>query len=570
MIPTMLPLGVIARTQEHFGNLNLPVAAEITHHQIVVATALASNATLFYSGLLHDILKPALHFEKHEKRWRWKHLSDVKINGKRVSVKDVLRSISFPQSLDVDIDELIHLVESHHDPKDADKNPIGYVEKRDKLGIPLIEATILPSKDFSKMGLYVCLETAGLNHPYHYFILTLIYYGLKSYLNKEVYGKTFKSLGLRRLTVDYYFGNIGMPKINYEDKNGTLSLSYFIPSTEFKGLHIRHEYSDDIEFNISGTSDNVTFSFNWSDVLVYMVPHIDLYKNKISFKVVCVIPGSVSYHNGKAYMNEEAEKEFENKVNKILELIIKDLKIDKSLIDYLEEKESGDHSCLFCGKKTNYKYMLGKKFTDYPRIRGGSIDHICPLCYVGSKLEEDLRTSGPIFAIPLAGEPIEVHISRDFYQKYGELINTKEGVIPSIIGYSTLQLLSNAWYISLLKKIELKKIEDLNITWAKAYSVRAKKDVNDLYFRFFISRKVLLYPLEIKIRPRAIVSSYGEKNKKFVLNTDLLEGYILWKGKELELTEEQLDALEPILKDIKNIRQVVESYNKVVSLYGLR
>jgi len=58
----MLSFGVIARTQEYFDGI--PVVAEITHHQLIVATALASDAALFYSGLFHDILKPLLRFRK--------------------------------------------------------------------------------------------------------------------------------------------------------------------------------------------------------------------------------------------------------------------------------------------------------------------------------------------------------------------------------------------------------------------------------------------------------------------------------------------------------------------------
>jgi len=69
----MLPFGVIARTQEYFGGI--PAAAEITHHQLIVATALASDTTLFYSGLLHDILKPLLRFRKINNEWRWWHLN---------------------------------------------------------------------------------------------------------------------------------------------------------------------------------------------------------------------------------------------------------------------------------------------------------------------------------------------------------------------------------------------------------------------------------------------------------------------------------------------------------------
>ncbi|MEL9908245.1 MULTISPECIES: hypothetical protein [Thermoprotei] len=62
----MLLFGVIGRTQEYFGGL--PLMAEITHHQLIVATAIASEPSLFFAGLLHDVLKPLLNFVKDEKR----------------------------------------------------------------------------------------------------------------------------------------------------------------------------------------------------------------------------------------------------------------------------------------------------------------------------------------------------------------------------------------------------------------------------------------------------------------------------------------------------------------------
>ncbi|OWJ54731.1 hypothetical protein [Pyrodictium delaneyi] len=580
----MLPLGIIARTQEYFGGI--PVAAEITHHQIIVATALATDATLFYAGLLHDILKPALNFEKTPKGWRWKHLYDVKVNGKKVSVKDILRGVSFPYSLNVDMDELIDLVISHHDRGADEVNPISYVESRRKLGLPLIEATLLPSKDFNKIGLHVCLEAVGLNHPYHYFVLTLIYYGLKHYLNK-LYGEIFRSLGLQRLVVDYHFGDADIPRIDYKD--GVLSISYFVSSNEFRGLHIRHEYSDDIEFNIIKTNSGAALSFGWSDVLVYMVPYTG--SSEVSYRIACVIPGLVKYKNEKVEEDVRVKEEFEAKVSEVLVEVINDLESNIDLkenyrqliIDYLRGNEKGDYSCLFCGKKTDRKVklsrsgLLSEKFTDYHRIRGsaeGLEASICPLCHVGFVLEEKFRRQGPSFTIPLAGEPIDVNVSKDFVESfmssYGQLpINIEEGVILSVLGHSTLQLASNAWYISLLKEIESRPI---SLPWIKAYVVRAQRDINDLYFRFFISREVLLYPLLVKIRPRAIISSYGGRNKKFVLNTDLLEGHLLWKGEEHDLTEEQLDALRPILREIdkSNIGELRKLYSRVVGLYGLR
>ena len=78
-----------------------------------------------------------------------------------------------------------------------------------------------------------------------------------------------------------------------------------------------------------------------------------------------------------------------------------------------------------------------------------------------------------------------------------------------------------------------------------------------------------IYPLIIKIRPKALISSYGGKNKKFILNTEILEGHTLWRGLEFDLTEEQLDALESITRDIKT-SLFKKIYGKMVNLYGLR
>ena len=148
------------------------------------------------------------------------------------------------------------------------KNPINYIEN--KLGLPIIESTILPCKKLSEMGLYTCVEVKGLNHPYHYFVLNLLYQAIKYRLNK-IYGEIFSGFRLNRLVIDYYFGEGKTPFVNYN--NGVLSITYFVPSEKFKGLHVKHEYGSDLTFNISESGDNITISFGWSDVcLLYTSP----------------------------------------------------------------------------------------------------------------------------------------------------------------------------------------------------------------------------------------------------------------------------------------------------------
>ena len=123
--------------------------------------------------------------------------------------------------------------------------------------------------------------------------------------------------------------------------------------------------------------------------------------------------------------------------------------------------------------------------------------------------------------------------------------------------------------MSLLKEADLglKKL-----SWIRAYNIRSQNDITGLYFKFVISRRVILYPLEVKIRPQAIISSYGGRNKKFILNTDIIEGHTLWKGDNHDLTEEQLDALEPLLEGLSKtkIGRIRKIYNRMVALYGLR
>ena len=583
----MLPFGVIARTQKYFGKI--PVVAEITHHQLIVATTLASDTTLFYSGLLHDILKPLLRFRKMNGKWRWWHLN-YNLNDKEAPLADLLRENQAIEDLSINKNKLLEIIQCHHPnpwckkKKLLKNNPINYVENR--LGLPVIESTILPRKELNEMGLYTCVEARGLNHSYHYFVLNLLYQAIKYRLNR-IYGEIFSSFGLNKLIVDYYFGEDKMPIVNYN--SGVLSIAYFIPSERFKGIHIRHEYGSDLTFNVSESGDTISISFGWSDVLVFTTPYMG--GQKASYRILCVIPGLVKYINGRVGKNSKARHSFEALASKAILDVIMEIESNigieehygKLVLDYLGGNEDGDYICVFCGKRADREVKLSRsgllsgKFTDYHRI-SGSVEtlkaSVCPLCHVGFKFEEKFRKQGPSFLIPLASEPVSVRISSDFADKfkslYGDVpLNINEGIVLSILGYSTLQLISEAWYTSLLREVNKYPI---NLPWIKAHTPRAQKDISRLYFNFLVSRKVLLYPLIIKVRPRAIISSYGGRNKKFILNTDILEGHILWRGEEQDLTEEQLDALEPILKETSKskIGRLRKIYGRMVGLYGLR
>lgn len=576
----MLLLGVIGRTQEYFGGL--PVLTEITHHQLIVATALASEPSLFFAGLLHDVLKPLLHFVKtKDGDWKWWHLREVSTGSELVDVEKVLSASRLPSH--VDVDRVIEIIKHHHD-KDAELfNPISHVESRKKLGLPVIEAALLPKKKLEEMGLYVCVEARGLRHPYHFFVLNLLYQGLKYYLNR-IYGELFSKHGIDKLTIDYFFGDGKSPAIRYQ--GGVLSISYFIPSETYRDIHVRHEYGSDKGFSTSFENGVVNFKFGWSDILTFIVPYID--KEGARYRITCVIPGSVKQDkNNLVTSNQEAINSFGETARKILEKVISEIEREVDirdsygimLVDYLEGKEQGEYTCIFCGRKTNRKVrlarnkLLGDNFTDYHRVNllvESSKSSVCPLCHVGFRFEEKLRNRGPSFILPLPTEPIIVRLSNDFKSRFPESpIDISEGVVPSILGLSTLQLLSETWYTFLLKEMSL---ASLNLSWLKGYSLRDQKSVEELHLRYMISRKVLLYPLEVKIRPRALISSYGGGKKKFILNTEVIEGHLLWRGSEHDLTEEQLDALEPLLEELSKIKIKSQRkiYSRVVGLYGLR
>lgn len=579
----MLPFGVIGRTQRYFGGL--PVLAEITHHQLIVATALASESSLFFAGLLHDVLKPLLHFEKSKKGWRWKHLYDVKAGNELVGIDQVLSASQLPSHMDIGY--VIDIIKYHHDRGAETLNPISYVESRNKLGLPVIEASLLPKKELERMGLHVCVEASGLKHPYHFFVLNLLYQGLKYRLNK-VYGELFSKHRVNRLVVDYFFGEERPPEIRYQED--ILFISYFIPSEAYKGLHVRHEYGSDLSFNMAFKNEIVNLEFGWSDILTFIIPYID--KKGVRYRITCVIPGSVKRDENNIIENQEAINGFRETTHGTLEKVISEIEKEignenpygTMIVDYLEGKEEGEYICLFCGKKTDKEVKLDRdnflpdRFTDYHRVSFLAESYrlsVCPICHIGFTFEKNIAKKynyRPSSLLALPAEPVSVKLSGDFKLRFTEPpINVSEGIVPSILGLSTLQLLSHAWYLSLLKETSL---ASANLPWLRGYNIRDQKSVNELHLRYMISRRALLYPLEVKIRPKALVSSYNGRgrSKKFVLNTDIVEGHLLWKGSEHDLTEEQLDALEPLLEELAkaNIGRQRKIYSRVVNLYGLR
>jgi len=595
----MLPYGLIARTQELFGGL--PVAAELTQHQLIVATALASDPTLFYAGLLHDILKSLLDFKPKGNGWEWHHLKADVENGKSITVEEVLEKTDFPSGINKE--DLKSIVANHHRVKD---NPIKYVEA--ELGLPVIESALLPRKELEESGLHICVEAPAVVHPYHFLVLTLLYQGLKYHLNR-VYGEVFSKFGLSNLVVEYTFGERRPPEIKY--KGGVLSISHFVPSEQYSGLHIRHKYGSDLMFDMLPEQDGISITFGWGDVLTFMVPYISSLRKyeqdlgdhgketevsyrRVFYRIACVIPGIVKF-NGSIRKDDQAEKNFKERVENILKQVVHEIIEEfptkrpheyglEILRNYLEGREGGNYICIFCGRRTDKTEkevkVLSEKFTDYPRINPvvmGAGHGICPLCHVGYLIEEKFRMKqGNSFILPLAAEPLDVVLSEDFRRKFTTSpIEVKEGVISSILGQSTFQLLSYAWYLSLLEAGDISKSK-----WIRGYSVRNLKNMKEIYLDFMLTRKVLLYPLEIKLRPRAMVSSYGGKKKKSVLNTDVIEGHVLWKGEEHDLTEDQLDALEPVLEELGEIHTGVlkkakvgkmkKVYGNLVRIYGLR
>ncbi|WP_448579740.1 hypothetical protein [Thermosphaera sp.] len=574
----MLLYGVIARTQKSFGGL--PILAELTHHQLIVATSLASERVLFFTGLLHDVLKPLLKFVKGKKGWSWLHLDGLNGGGVKANLEKILGQSLRTILSENEFESLVQLIRQHHE-EDVKYNPIRYAESEKGLGIAIIEATLIPSKDLKDMGLYTCIEAKGLTHSYHFFVLKLIYQGIKYYLNK-VYDEIFSSLGIARLIVEYNFGSEKLPEIQYDDKKLSLLLRYYVPSSIYNGLKVVHEYGGNIFFNIEeAEAGHIKIQHAWSDVLTFLIPSPST--NGLIYKILCVIPGIIGYNGKNTSTIEDAKSSFESKVQNILKSVLVDIqesiKLDRNynedLLNYVEGEEQGSARCIFCGKgtdrkiKLSQKRLLSEKFTDYHRIRIG--ESVCPLCHIGFQYEELLREQGPAFYLSLPCEVSSVEVADDFkqrYMMYGEYpLNPEEGMAFSILGLSTMQLMSEAWYSSLLKEVN-KRSSSLP-TWIRLYTLRNQKDIEELYVKFLINRRVVIYPLIVKIRPKALISSYGGKKKKFVLNTEILEGHTLWRGSELDITEEHLDALEPLTNTFKSF-SYKKVYGTLVKLYGLR
>jgi len=533
----------------------------------------------FFAGLLHDVLKPLLKFKKGRKGWYWLHLDGLEVGGTKANLEEILgQSLSTILS-ENEVKLLVQLIRQHHG--DAVKyNPITYAENEKGLGIAIIEAALIPRKDLKDMGLCTCIEAKGLTHPYHFFVLTLIYQGIKYYLNK-VYDEIFSSLGLTRLIVEYNFGSEKLPEIQYDDEKLSLILRYHVPSTLYKGLKVVHEYGGNVFFNIEeAKAEYIKIQHAWSDVLTFLIPSPSV--DGLTYKMLCVIPGIIVYNGKDISTNDDAKRSFESKVQYIVKSVLAEIqesiKLDRSynevLLDYVEGNEQGDASCIFCGKKTNRKIrlsrkrLLSEKFTDYHRIRIG--ESVCPLCHIGFQYEELLREQGPAFYLSLPCEISSVEVADDFKQRYlgyGEYpLNPEEGMVFSVLGLFTMQLMSDAWYSSLLKEVN-KRSSSLP-TWIRLYTLRKQKDMEEFYVKFLINRRVVIYPLIVKIRPKALVSSYGDRKKKFVLNTEILEGHTLWRGSELDITEEHLDVLEPLTNTFKS-SLYKKVYGTLVNLYGL-
>jgi len=362
--------------------------------------------------------------------------------------------------------------------------------------------------------------------------------------------------------------------VQYDGGSSTLVLRYYVPSTSYRGLRVVHEYGGDASFGVKVRGKHVEIRHAWSDVLTFLTPSPSI--DGLTYRVSCVVPGVVAYNGGSVSTSGDT-RGFENKVREAVRRVLDE--IDRSygeiLLNYIEGSEWGDYRCIFCSKRTDRRVglsqrgLLSEKFTDYHRVRVG--ESACPLCHVGFRYEELLRERGPAFCLFLPCEISSVEVADDFKQKYHSAygacpLNPEEGVALSVLGLSTMQLMSKAWYMSLLK--EAGRRGSLP-EWIRSYTLRAQGDVSEFHVRFLIDRRVLIYPLTVKIRPKALISSYGGRKKKFVLNTEALEGHTLWRGSELDITEEHLDVLEPLTANAKSLLYK-RVYGTLVSIYGLR
>jgi len=221
----------------------------------------------------------------------------------------------------------------------------------------------------------------------------------------------------------------------------------------------------------------------------------------------------------------------------------------------------GEPKCMFCGAKASFRVARSlERFVDVDRIVAFNI-MACAPCKLAYDIENTRRAGVPLCITPLPATPGAV-----------ELLDEFEAIIQNLRSILTHQLppvktaLEEPWARTLswiFYHAVLRDPDELGLT-----RLRGLKDFDAASFRFFLTRRIMLYPLIFTIRPAAMISAWTTTGKKkFVLNLDVASEFVVLPGAERDLTLEDLDVLMPLAGKGKN--SLRKAYTLMRSLYEL-
>ena len=552
-----LPLGVMSRTTRIRDRANIPCMSELTQHQLAVALLVSSaGKEAFYAGLFHDSYKVAMDWH-YVGRWEWWHKAVM-----RYASKDDYGFVADVGKVGVDVDEVMRLCFSHHDRRirRPEENPIKYVEMQ--LGEPELEKFL-----FNKsLDLFtVKLASFRVVNPYRAFVVSLLFERFLDRANEVYAGFFSREFGLRELHVVYRFEDYSgyeEPDVGFDD--GVLSVEYRVKSpSSLRGFVVEHVYSPERGVRVNVEGKHVELYAGFSDLLVFPLPTMGGFEIRALAPIEEFDQGRLReglVRGGEDCLVNALRRSCEDVAGLVRDSSLEQ-RLRGELLDALENYRRGEPECIFCGAEASY-VVAGSlaRFVDVDRITpfGRMACAPCKLAYI---IEEANRLRIPLSIMSLPAIP-----------RFGEVIEGFEEVVPgfSLItpGLPPIITIADEPWARLASQIFYDAVatppDDSGLR-----RIRNKDELNVSLFRYFLTRRVLLYPVEFKVVPLAIISAWTKsRQKKFILNIDSASGFVVLPGIERDLTYEDLDVLEPVARlDDETIRK---TYTIIKQIYGVK
>jgi len=575
-----LPLGVIGRTVEIKRDKQRTVAdlaclSELTQHQLSVAV-LASGAgkEAFYAGLFHDVYKPAMKW-KLNRRWSWRHLpapDNIPIRRLPSEAKSRFKAILASLDADLDTDKVAEICAGHHH---VEENPIRKIEPEgDEVGALAgavsVEVRIPLPKELKRIAINVA--SLSLKSPYRAFVASLFIRRLLNRLN-ESYAQFFQEeFGLQELHIKYVFRQFEPfsedPDVRYED--GALHVEIPVRSPpSLEGLVIEHHYLPTLKRpSLSVSGRHVELNLRFSDALAFPI----IEGEKITLWALAPVETLGRGRELKAKLAAAFEEAKEKALEDILSLSGVRSELTASMRELLPEELSeykpagpGEPKCMFCGARASFRVAKSlERFVDVDRIVAFNIIACAP-CKLAYDIENARRASVPLCITPLPATPGAVELLdefealiQDFRTRGMSILTHQLPPVKTALEEPWARILSWIFYHAVLKDPD-----ELGLT-----RLRSLKDFDFAFFRFFLTRRIMLYPFIFTIRPAAMISAWTTTGKKkFVLNLDVASEFVVLPGAERDLTLEDLDVLTPLAEKGKN--SLRKAYTLMKSLYEL-